>query len=75
MKPDIVVDEDGTTWVRLERFGYSALVNLEELRKPPTYPGGGYRFSGLEPEWPLAPTLDGLRSGARGAGFTVGGPA
>ncbi|QRI45469.1 hypothetical protein SEA_LEONA_61 [Arthrobacter phage Leona] len=65
MKPDIVVDEDGTTfWVRLERYGYSVLVNYEELHKPPTYPGGGYKFTGLEPEWPR-PVLPDLGVGAR----------
>lgn len=63
MKPDIVVDEDGTTWVRLERFGHSVLVNIEELRKPPLYPGGGYRFSGFEPEWPRPVVLPDLGVG------------
>lgn len=73
MKPDIVVDEAGTTWVLLERYGYSVLVNYEELHKPPLYPGGGYRFSGLEPEWPAAPKMDdGQRAGAVPGGVFSG---
>lgn len=32
---DVVIREDGTTWVRVERYGVAVLVNLEELRRPP----------------------------------------
>ncbi|QOP64959.1 hypothetical protein SEA_BRYNNIE_61 [Arthrobacter phage Brynnie] len=31
---DVVIREDGTTLVRVERYGVAVLVNLEELRRP-----------------------------------------
>lgn len=31
---DLVIEADGTTWLRLEAYGVKAWANLEELRRP-----------------------------------------
>lgn len=52
---DVVVKPDGTTLVRVERFGVVVYVNIKQLQGPPVPPAppvGGFRFDGREYEPP-----------------------
>ncbi|UXE05207.1 hypothetical protein SEA_JAMUN_61 [Arthrobacter phage Jamun] len=69
---DVVIREDGTTWVRVERYGVAALVNLEEVRRP--------LFVGrVVVDGPESPSYADLRAGllasayVRDPGFRWGG--
>ncbi|ASR83234.1 hypothetical protein FDI29_gp64 [Arthrobacter phage Abidatro] len=69
---DLIVQGDGTTWLRLGSLGLRAWVNLEELRRPPAAPSvRNWRKGGL--------VGDPLRAGymaagyVRDPGFTFGG--
>lgn len=42
---DVVIEEDGTTWLRLEAYGVKVWANLDKLREPVTVPPvSGWRF-------------------------------
>ena len=43
---DVVIEQDGTTWVRLEAHGVAVLANLDKLRESMAPPLGGYKFVG-----------------------------
>ncbi|AYN58290.1 hypothetical protein PBI_KEPLER_64 [Arthrobacter phage Kepler] len=45
---DVVIDPDGTTWVRLEAYGVAVLANMDKLRELEAPPVGGYKFAGSE---------------------------
>lgn len=81
---DLVIEEDGTTWLRLEAHGVKAWANLEELRRP--FDVGPISFPEPDParvKWPTSwtpPVADYLwRSavvpGVVGTGYTFGGTA
>lgn len=41
MPADLIVEEDGTTWLRADGFGFNNWANLDKLREPPV--PAGYR--------------------------------
>ncbi|URM87030.1 hypothetical protein SEA_BASILISK_64 [Arthrobacter phage Basilisk] len=72
---DVVIREDGTTWVRVERYGVAALVNLEELRRSPVV---GRVYVGPVGAVPVPPVADymwraSVVPGLIGTGYTFGG--
>lgn len=47
---DVVIEPDGTTFVRLESSVGAVLVNMDKLRESMAPPVGGYRFAeGVRP--------------------------
>ena len=53
---DVVIEPDGTTFVRLESSVGAVLVNMDKLRESMAPPVGGYRFAeGVNPDgWRLS---------------------
>ncbi|ALY08907.1 hypothetical protein GALAXY_63 [Arthrobacter phage Galaxy] len=69
---DLIIEEDGTTWLRLGSLGIRAWVNLEELRRPPAAPS----VRNWHPRGPSTEELlraGYMAAGVRDPGFTFGG--
>lgn len=66
---DLIVEADGTTWLRVERYGVKAWANLEELRRPLVSGRVYIQTGGTKPDGPW--TF--LGHAVRDPGFTFGG--